>query len=280
MPMERDPMSAGPQVTTPSVTSPSVVPPRATPSRAEAVGRRPAPGAPVDLVVDIPRVRRVMWRATAVLVILNIAASIGASLDAVPYTLTRFFDGDNKVNFPTGAKTLYLLACTVLLLGSHVAARRRNDPSATGWLLLGLCTAFAFVDETTYLHQSLSEVMTGHFHFTGVLTYAWTIVYWPVAAMASVFLVRNLGDLHPRVRRLLLPGGVLYVTGAIVMEPLKSELADRYGEGSLPMELTAAVSDSMQLIGLTLLASALIAVLAMLTPSITLHFSRERRAAR
>lgn len=240
-----------------------------------SAARRLAPGQPIRLGVDSRRVCGVLWSATGTLVVLNLLASAGSALNILPYTITRFFDGDNKVNFPTGAKTLYLLTGTLLLLGCWTAARRRADPSRTGWLLLAGCTAFAYVDETTYLHQSLSEVLNKIFHFTGVLTFAWTIVYWPAAAMAAVFLLRNLRTMHPRVRRILLPGGVLYVVGAIVMEPLKSVLADHFGEGSLPMEMTAALSDCLQLIGLTLLVSALLTALALLTPAVTLVFAHD-----
>lgn len=238
--------------------------------------RSPALGEPLQITVDAIRVRRVLWTVIAAVVVLNVIASVGAGLRFLPYTLTRFFDGDNKVNFPTTGKTLLLLTSTVLLLICWAAARRRRDPSAGGWLLLGLCTAFAFGDESTYLHQSLAEVLNKKFHFTGPLTFAWTIVYWPMAAMASVVLLRYLRTMHARVRRILLPGGVLYVTGAILLEPVKSELADRFGQGSLQMALAAAISDSLQLIGLALLVSALLTAVGLLTPEVRFSLGTRR----
>jgi len=238
--------------------------------------RRPAQGAPVHIGLPIPRIQRVLWLVTGTLVLANLVASVGSGTKVLPYTVARFFDGDDKVNFPTGAKTLLLLTCTVLLLACWTAARRAADSSAAGWLLLSMCTAFAFLDETTYLHQSLAEVLERQFHFTGPLKFAWTVVYWPMAAFASIFLMRNLRSMHPRVRRLLLPGGILYVIGAIVLEPVKSVLVERFGEGSLQMELAAAVSDSLQLIGLTLLVCSLLTAAGLLTPSFTLAFAGQR----
>ncbi|MBK6872866.1 MAG: hypothetical protein IPJ14_06985 [Kineosporiaceae bacterium] len=251
----------------------------ATPSARRRSGqtrRSPAPGEPLHITVNTLRVRQLIWAVIAFLVLMNLISSAGAGLRFLPYTLTRFFDGDDKVNFPTTGKTLLLLTSTVLLLTCWAAARRRRDPSAAGWLLLGLCTAFAFGDESIYLHQTLAEVLNKKFHFTGPLTFAWTIVYWPMAAMASIVLVRYLRTMHPRVRRLLLPGGVLYVTGAILIEPVKSELADRFGEGTIQMEMAAALSDSMQLIGLALLVGSLLTALSLLTPEIRLSLRTRR----
>jgi hypothetical protein len=228
------------------------------------------------IAVDQVRVSRVLWMATAVLVVLDVAASVAAGLNAVPWNLTRFFDADYKVNFPTGAKTFLLLAATLLLLGCWWCARKQRHESARGWILLAGCTGFAFVDETTYLHQSLAEVMRSRYDFEGVLAYAWTVVYWPVAALASVFLLRNLRTMHPRVRNLLLPGGVLYASGALLFEPVKSQLAETYGEGSLQLKLSAATSDSLQLIGLTLLVCSLIRAAGYLTDGFSFVFERRR----
>lgn len=228
--------------------------------------------APVLVMVPLRRIQHVLWGLTAALVLADGVASIGAGLRLLPFTATRFFDGDYKVNFPTGEKLLLLLTATVLLFGCWTAARRAVDRAATGWLLLGLCTAFALMDETVYLHQSLAAVLHDHLALGGPLAYAWTIVYVPMAALASVFLLRNLRSMHPRVRRLLMPGGIVYVTGAIVLEPVKSQLMERYGETSMPLKAAAALSDSLQLIGLTLLVCSLLTAASLLTSGFTLQF--------
>ncbi|MFZ0157818.1 MAG: hypothetical protein WAL50_02220 [Kineosporiaceae bacterium] len=232
----------------------------------------------MQVVLPLRRIQRTLWGLTGLLVLADGVASAGAALRVLPYTLTRFFDGDYKVNFPTGAKLLLLLVATVLLTACWTAARRAADRSATGWLLLGFCTAFALMDETVYLHQSLAELLRQHFDLGGPLAYAWTIVYIPMAALASVFLLRNLRTMHPRVRGLLMPGGVVYVTGAILMEPVKSQLMEQYGENSLPLKAAAAVSDSMQLIGLTLLVCSLLTAVSLLARAFTLQFDHPLEA--
>ncbi len=65
-------------------------------------------------------------------------------------------------------------------------------------------------------------------------------------------------------------------SGRILIEPVKSELADRFGEGTIQMEMAAALSDSMQLIGLALLVGSLLTALSLLTPEIRLSLRTRR----
>jgi hypothetical protein len=215
--------------------------------------------------VDVGRVQAVLWLVTGALIAMDLLVSVAAGLNLLPYTITRFFDGDAKMNFPTGAKTTLLLMSTVLMLGCWTAGRRRGSPTARGWLMLALVTAFAFVDETTYLHQTLSETLGDHFHFHGVLKFAWTIVYFPAAVLVGAFLVRHLRQMRPQVRNRLLPGGGIYAVGALCFEPVKSHIADSIGDGSMVFRLVAVMSDSMELAGLALLVCALLQAARILT---------------
>jgi hypothetical protein len=216
------------------------------------------PAESVTVAVDLPAVTTVLWIVTAALVVLDFVASVAAATRLLPYALTRFFDGDSKVNFPTGEKTTLLLTASLLMLLCWTAGRRRQDEAASGWLLLALVTGYAFVDETIYLHQTLSTAMTDKLHLTGVLKYSWTAVYVPAALLVGIFLLRNLRLMAAPVRRRLLPGGAIYVAGAMLLEPVKGHLADTRGDDSLAFKLAAAVSDSLELVGLTLLVIAML----------------------
>jgi hypothetical protein len=82
-------------------------------------------GAAVVVVsVDVGRVQTMLWLVTTILIALDFVVSVAAGMRLLPYTITRFFDGDAKVNFPTGAKTTLLLAATLLMLGCWTAGRR------------------------------------------------------------------------------------------------------------------------------------------------------------
>ncbi len=81
--------------------------------------------------------------------------------------------------------------------------------------------------------------------------------------------------MHPAVRDRLLPGGVLYVTGTLLLEPVKSHYSEVYGEISVHLKPAAGVSDAaLQLIGLTLLVGALLQALAPQAGSVLVVFDR------
>jgi hypothetical protein len=251
----------------------SLLPPQ-PPSRrgARPVNRAPAERGPVELGLNVATARRLLWAAMVAIVVLDFVGSIGAALGA-PYTITRFLDGDYKVNFPTGYKTTFLLATTLLFALLWRAARRDGDRFAPGWLLLSLVAAFAWVDETVYLHQSISEVLHDSLHTTGPLKFAWTIVYFPAAVAVFVILLRYLKYLVPSVRRPLLLGGVLYGGGAVLFEPIKSHFSDTAGENSLPFKAIAWASDSSEMVGLTLLVVVLLTELARRAGAVAVLFS-------
>jgi hypothetical protein len=249
--------------------------PPAGPGYGAAPAGAPADGSddPVTTIrVSAQRVTKVVWAAVGTLVVLDVLASLAAAFDLAPYVLLRFFDGDSKVNFPTAGKTSLMLLSALLMLACWTVSKRRGDPAARGWLLLSGVTAFAFLDESIYLHQSLSDAVTKAFGLSGILHYSWTIVYAPMAVLVGVFVLRDMQLMNPVIRRRLLPAGALFAGGAIALEPIKSKLADSAGDGSLAFRLTAATSDSLELVGLGLLATGALAALMFLTSRLTFRF--------
>lgn len=216
---------------------------------------------PLEVGVDVRGARRLLWAGMGVTVALDVVASVGAAVGA-PYSITRFFDGDYKANFPTGYKIFFLFGVTVLFAMLVQIARRDGDRFVRGWLLLASVAGFACLDETVYLHQSLSEVIHHSFHTSGVLKFAWTIVYLPAVLAVFVILLRYLRYLRSALRWQLLVSGILYGGGALLFEPVKSHLSDSSGEGSLAFKLVAAVSDSCEMVGLTILAVLLLTEIA------------------
>jgi hypothetical protein len=197
-------------------------------------------------------------------------ASLAAGARVLPYTLTRFFDGDVKTNFPTGFKTTALLATVVLLF--LLASSHGGDRAAVRtWRSLGFVVAFAFVDESVYLHQSLQLFLHQHYPTDGVLTYAWTAVYVPALVIAAGFVLPGLRWIEAPTRWQVLAGGVIYALGAVAMEPIKSQIASTKGDGGLAFKITAAVSDSLEMFALTLLVVVLLRALVRRSSRLVLH---------
>ncbi|MDQ1287525.1 MAG: hypothetical protein QG622_1090 [Actinomycetota bacterium] len=221
--------------------------------------------AQVIAPVRIATVRRAIWMVIGTLITLDFITAFLSAFALAPYFFLRFFDADQKINFPTGTKTSFLLFNALLMVACWWGSKEKGDPVAKGWILLAAGTGFAFLDETTYLHQSLSTTMADTFGLTGVLKYSWTILYAPAAAVIGVFLLRNLKSMDPDVRRRLLIGGGLFVGGALLLEPIKSKLSESVGDDGLAFRLTAATSDSLELSGLALLTGAMLLALSKIT---------------
>lgn len=226
----------------------------------------------VTVTLPVTRLRIAVWGVVGLLVVADFVAAVAGAKDILPYLLLRFVDADQKTNFPTAAKTTLLLVAGLLMLACWVVGRRRSDPSASGWLMLAAATFFAFVDESTYLHQSLSEAMQKAFDLDGALKYAWTLVYAPAGLVVGVFLLKSLRAMDPRVRNLVLPGGVLFVGGALGLEPVKSHISESQGDRGLAFRLAAAVSDSLELCGLALLVTGLVLALDLMVGRFTVAF--------
>lgn len=222
---------------------------------------------------DPVRITRLLWRVAVVLVALDVLASAGAAA-GVPYSLTHFFDGDDKTNVPTAFKTTMLLALTLLLLSHWSLARWNGDPFERSWFLLALVAAFAFTDESTYLHQTLGHIVHDHLHTHGLLGFAWVIVYVPALAAVAFVTLARIRHLPAPLRRSLFVGAVLYGFGAVALEPVKSEFSEHRGELSLSFKLVAAVSDSLEMVGLTVLVAAMIVALARRTDGVLIQFRR------
>jgi hypothetical protein len=122
--------------------------------------------------------------------------------------------------------------------------------------VLAWVTCFVFADETTSLHQSLAEVLRDRYQFHGPARYTWALLYLPVVVVVLVVLMRDLRRVAPAVRNRLIPGGALYATGAVLLEPVVAKLGQEHGDDSLSFKIMLAVADSAQLIGLVLVFCA------------------------
>jgi hypothetical protein len=232
-------------------------------------------GSAVPLAVRLGRAQIILWLVAGILISLNFVAGVTGGLELLPYTITRFFDGNDTGSFLAGAKNTLLLLATVLMYACSVAAARRADPAAAGWRALAAVTCFVLADETTMLHSTLSEVLRDRYHFTGALRYTWAVLYLPVAAVVGWALVRRLRGTSGAVLGRLLPGIALYAVGAIVLEPFRSKLEKEHGDESLSFRTMASVADSIVLVGLVLVVCAALVAASRLATGFTVRLVAE-----
>ena len=227
------------------------------------VGVRSDASAPsITLHLDHGMAHRLLVRVTALLVVGTFVAQF-MMWSGKAMGVARFFDADVKVNFPTGFKVFALGSVALLAWVLSRSARESQDKWARHWSRFATVTIFLMFDEMAYVHQSLASALgTHHDAAGGILHYSWVFIYLPVAAFVCVTFIPFVLALRPDLRVRLLVGGGLFAGGSGGIELVKGHIMKLYGETSLQFRLTTAVSDSLEMIGLTVLVLALLAEIA------------------
>lgn len=176
--------------------------------------------------------------------------------------LARFFDSNVKVNIPTGYKVFALTAGALIILAIARLAKRSGDRWAREWHWLAGVVGFLALDETIYLHQSVSEILDDRDILPGSIHFSWILFYLPLAAIVVLILLRFIFALPSDTKRRFIAAGLLFGGGAGGIEIVKGKLADTYGETAMQFRLAAAFSDSLEEIGLAVLIVAALIELA------------------
>lgn len=232
-------------------------------------GPAPAPAAPAGRVAGRERaaVRGRGWTpallgAAVLLSLVSFAVFLHLQpLDPVEVAdseLRRVLYVDSVTSVPAWFTTLVLAACAQALWGVGSAARA----AAAGWSLIWRALAVAFallsLDELTALHVPASAAVrtllaAGGPSLTspgGVLAAA------TAAAAVAVVTLRFLATLPAVTRWAFVASGLLYATGAVVLDHLGSEALVAFGASDLRFGLLTAVEECLEMVGPVLFLGA------------------------
>jgi hypothetical protein len=151
-------------------------------------------------------------------------------------------------NLPTWYASCLLFAAATGLCAIAAHAYRTRDRARFHWWGLAAGFFFMSLDEATELHENLA----GLYHGSGVLYFGWVV---PAAAIVVV-----IGALYlPFVRRLGSPtrerfvvAGVVYLTGALVMELPLGWWTERAGAYNATYAMIDLVEEALELVGVSL----------------------------
>ncbi len=226
-------------------------------------------GPPTDATAIALRVRTVnrwIWISVVFLIVATFVAQFARNASGVN-TMVNLFDSDQKTNFPSGAKILLLLAATALLgvLGMTVRDRWHR----VRWVGMSAVFALLTLDEMAYLHQHLSDGLHNLFATSGPLRFAWILVYLPLVAVLLVLYWPFWRKLPNPLRNQLLVAAIAFAGGSGGIEVVKSALFDDE-RWKLSFGLAASVSDSLELLGLALLVTALLTTISRAAAAVTI----------
>jgi hypothetical protein len=100
------------------------------------------------------------------------------------------------------------------------------------------------------------------------------LVYLPLAVVACIVLARFWWNLPPGLRWPFACAAILFGGGSGGVEPVKASIASDEGVLSLRFYLAAAVSDSLEMIGLAVLLLTVLGELARRVGEVTVAFRR------
>ena len=226
-------------------------------------------GPRADATVISPPLGRIvtgLWWAVAVLIVATFIAQLVHNASGAG-TVVNLFDSDQKLNFPSALKILLLLGATALLAILGMTVRDRHH--RVRWLGMGAVFAVLTVDEMTYMHQRLSDTLHDAFGTSGPIRFAWIVVYIPLVIALAVVYWPFWRKLPNPLRTQLLVAAILFGGGSGGIEVVKAKLFDD-SHWKLAYGLVAALSDSLEFLGLALLFTALVTTVRGVTAAVTI----------
>jgi hypothetical protein len=203
--------------------------------------------------VELPRrsIRRTLVLIGALLSVVGLGVELLRHLRGLEHPAVALWSLSYEGNVPSWYASLLPLICAGLL--AWISAIEQTDRAH--WRGLALGFLYISIDEAVSLHELLSAL----FDTEGVLRFGWVIpagVLVLVLGLVYVGFLRRLA--RPTARRFVL-AGALYVTGAVVFELPLGWWTDQYGDDSLGYALIDWCEETLEFIGLTVFAAALLA---------------------
>lgn len=204
-----------------------------------------------ELRLPVPSVIRVLVALTAIFSLAGLAIELARHLGDVHGPLVGLLSLSYEGNLPSWYASALPLACAGLL--ALVAAGEAQDRRHWRLLALGFCAIS--IDEAVGFHEQLS----GTFDTSGVLHFDWVIPAGALVIALGLYFLGFLRRLSRETARRFVLAGALYVGGAVLCELPLGWWTEHYGDHSLGYALIDWVEETLEFVGLTVFAAALLA---------------------
>lgn len=138
-------------------------------------------------------------------------------------------DVDVERSIYTWFSQLLLAGVAVLLLDTGARMVRARPFVGGQWLILAALFLLLSIDEALSLHEMLSERLKSSLQTSGYFAFAWVLPALALCAVGLLAAIPFLRRLPPRVARLMLTAGLVFVGGAVGMEMIGGRIAEAAG---------------------------------------------------
>ena len=182
----------------------------------------------------------------------------------------RFVSGDDRLfglvsflslgaenNLPTIYASSAILFCALLLTLVGLITWRNERRWSYYWFVLALVFLFLSLDESLQLHERLIDPVRTIVGATGLLYYAWVIPYGAGLIVFVAVYIRFLLHIPRRTATLFVVAGLLFVSGAIVLEMISGYVYQEAGSRNILYVAVQTLEETLEMGGIVLFIYAL-----------------------
>ncbi|WAS97909.1 hypothetical protein [Nannocystis punicea] len=211
----------------------------------------PSSAPDLALELSVSAVRRLLVVLALLFSLAGLLAELVRHLAGLDHPALTLLSLSWEGNLPSWYASVLPLGCAGLL--AWIAAGEATDRFY--WIVLALGFLAISIDETIALHERL----TGQFDVGGVLYFDWVIPAGLLVLVLGLAFLGFLRRLSPGTARRFVLAGAVYVGGAVLLELPLGWWTERHGDDDLGYALIDWCEETLEFVGLTLFASALLA---------------------
>ncbi|WP_336495267.1 hypothetical protein [Aliivibrio fischeri] len=167
-------------------------------------------------------------------------------------TIIRLFNVDKEMNVPTLYSSCAMIFASVLLALIAYVHFNKNE-QYLAWAGLSAIFLFLALDEMTELHEMLVGPVRNSLNTTGILYFAWVIPYAALLLVFGLTYFKFLFRLPTNTRNRLILAGIIYVSGALVMELIGGKIAEQYSTDALIYAISYTIEETLEMLGIATL---------------------------
>jgi hypothetical protein len=182
------------------------------------------------------------------------------NLDHYLLYLDNLFNVDEELNIPSFYSTILLLTASLLLMVISFLQLKEKEKYRWHWLILTFGFLFLATDETITIHEHLNKpfkAILGN-GSSGLLTFAWVVPGMIIVVALGITFWKFLFQLPEKTKNAFILAGAFYIGGAIGVEMLGANYAEKHGLVNLTYATFTIVEETCEMLGIILFIRALL----------------------
>ncbi|WP_319205480.1 hypothetical protein [uncultured Ilyobacter sp.] len=173
------------------------------------------------------------------------------------YGFVPLFDFDSENNIPTYFSSIILLISAVLLKIIAIFKKSISDDFHLNWSVLSFIFLWMSVDESSKIHELLSEPIKNLFDLPRIFNYAWVILGTLFILILFIFYYKFLLNLPKKTMFYFVVAGLVFVTGAIGVETISGYYRYVSVEKDFIYTIMITIEESFEMLGVIIFINGL-----------------------